>query len=58
MHKYPIMVFKIAPFIQRELEKGNFIIEISVATISILCCLVAERIIAAFLPQLFGQSRK
>lgn len=58
MHKYPIMLFKLVPFIQRELENGNLIIEISVAMVTVLCCLVAERIIAAFLPQLFGQFHK
>lgn len=58
MHKYPIMLFKLVPLIQRELERGNFIIEILVATTVVLCCLVAERIIAVFLPQLFGQFHK
>lgn len=58
MHKYPIMLFKLVPFIQRELENGNLIIEISVAMVTVLCCLAAERIIAAFLPQLFGQFHK
>lgn len=58
MHKYPIMLFKLVPFIQRELENGNLIIEISVAMVTVLCCLVAERFIAAFLPQLFGQFHK
>ncbi|MCM1047904.1 MAG: acyltransferase [Clostridiales bacterium] len=54
MHKYPIMFLKLFPFIQRELEKCNFIIEISVALITIMCCLAAEKIISRFVPQLYG----
>lgn len=54
MHKYPIMIIKLFPGVQTKLQAGNFIVEIFIVAITIMCCLLAERVISRFIPQLFG----
>lgn len=55
IHKYPIMVFKLAPFIQTKLQEGNLVIEVFVTIVTIVCCLMVEKIIVRLMPQLFGK---
>ncbi len=48
------MALKLFPLVQEKLQAGNFIVEIAVTVFTILCCLVAEKLISRFLPQIFG----
>lgn len=57
LHKYPILFFKLFPYILAGIMEQNLVIEILVTALTILLCLFAERIISKFLPQLFGQSK-
>lgn len=54
LHKYPIMFFRLFSYIQTEMQEGNPIIEILVTLLTILLCLMVERVISRFCPQLFG----
>lgn len=57
LHKYPIMFFKLFSYIQIQLQKSNVVIEFVITVFTIMLCLIAERIISKFLPQLFGQRK-
>lgn len=54
LHKYPIMFFKLFPYIQTGIREGNLIIEILLTIFTIFVCLVVEKIISKFLPEIFG----
>ncbi len=59
MHKFPILFFQtILPFTRNRLANNDLFTALAVAVISIIMCLVAEKIIMLICPVVLGKNRK
>ena len=59
MHKFPIMFFKmIFPTVNTAILEGNVFVSIIMCAVTIALCLVVEKVINMFLPEVFGKTRK
>lgn len=57
MHKFPVLFFQtVFPITKRLLAEGSDLIGVVVSIVSIVLCLIAERIIVKFLPFIVGKS--
>lgn len=59
MHKFPIMFLKtLFPEVDAAILKGNVYVSIGMCVVTIWLCLIVEKIISKFLPEVFGRIRE